>query len=216
MLNRNETAYFLHYVSYTRPLTKIKMKKSGLIPLVIILSIIWFSFYLPYIEFNDSEHKFRHDNQLIDQLENSNYWTKLMMLTLFYPLLLVIESTFWKEKKNLWKRLILIVQSILIAIGGLYVWFIMSFNIFSGSYDYKVSFYLILVYLAMGSLWNLFLGIPYFDKSIIINWTYNKLSLTKPKLHFNAVQPNIMRFESCSTQFIYIELIFISVLYYFN
>lgn len=159
------------------------MIKSGLISLFIILCLIGLSFYLPYIEYYDPEHKFRHDNQLIDQLKNSNYWSKLILLTLFYPLLLVIESTFWTGKRKLWNRFILISQAILIIIGGFYIWFIMSFNIFSGRYDYEVPFYLILTYLTLGALWNFLLGIPFFDNNNIISGTYNKLSLTKPKLH---------------------------------
>lgn len=160
------------------------MKKSGLISLVIILFIIGLSLYLPYIEFYDPEHKFRHDNQLVDQLRSSNYWSIMILLTLFYPLLLVIESTLWKGKKNLWNRLVFIAQSILIGFGGFCIWFVMSFNVFCGNYDYLLPFYLTSVYLALGVLWNLLLSIPYFDEKTLINSSYKKLSLTSPKLQF--------------------------------
>lgn len=155
------------------------MKKSGLISLTIILSIIGIFLYLPYLEFYEIEHKIRHDNQLIDHWKNSNYTIKLILITLFYPLLLVIESTFWKGKKNLWKRFILVSQSILIAIGGFFIWFIMTVHFFTGSYEFKLPYYFISGYLLVGSIWNIFLSMPFYDKYSLIIWPYDQLSLRK-------------------------------------
>jgi hypothetical protein len=57
----------------------------------------------------------------------------------------------------------------------------MSFNIFCGRWDYEFPFYLILTYLAIGVLWNLLLGFPFFDNYKTVTGIYYKLSLTKPK-----------------------------------
>ncbi len=156
------------------------MRKSGLISLVVILFIISALFYLPYIEFLAQEHKFRHDNQLLDYLYQDNFGVKLCLLTLLFPLVLMIESTFWNESRSIWKRVILVIQSALIIWGGYIVWFLMSFNIFTGMYELKAPYYLILVYLILGVVWNILLAIPYFDKKLI-SGIFNKLSLTKDK-----------------------------------
>lgn len=153
------------------------MKKSGIISLLIILSFIAVFLTLPYIEYYDPEHKFRHDNRLIHQLKHSNVSSKIVVLTLFYPLLLIIESSLWTEKRKLRKRIIFISQAILILIGGFFLWFIMSFNIFSGRWSYQLPFYLVLTYLFLGILWDFLLGIPYFDNSNIITGSFKKLSI---------------------------------------
>jgi len=157
------------------------LAKTGLIAVIIILSIIAIFFYLPYIEFLSPEHRFRHDNQLIDHFNQSNYYINLSLLTLFFPIMLVIESTFWISPRNNWNKIILIMQSALIIWGGFIIWFIMSFNIFSGKYILKIPFYLILIYLSLGAIWNVLLVIPFFNKHKLISGTFEKLSLLKPK-----------------------------------
>lgn len=139
------------------------MKKSGVISLLLILCVIVTFFYVPYIEFLEPESKTTQEDQLLDYLDGDFSVVTLCLLTMFYPVLLIMESTIWGLKKSVFHRAILVIQTLLIGYGGFIMWFLMSFNIFAGPYVYKVPFYLIVTYLIIGVIWHILLVIPYFD-----------------------------------------------------
>lgn len=155
------------------------MNKKGVIILIIFLGLIAVFLFVPYIVFhNDSLFHYK-DNQLIDHWRNDSIEIKVMLLALLYPIPLIIESTVWNSRKVLWKRFLLILQSILVFSGGFFIWFVMTFHLFTGPYDYLFVFYLIMIYLSIGIVWNLLLGIPFFDKNKQLSNSFKALSLRK-------------------------------------
>lgn len=165
------------------------MNRIGIIILIFCLGLIALFFFAPYIIFENESAMLYRDNQLIDHWKDENADFKIILLTLFYPILLIIESTLWNSRKDAWKRIILLLQSILIFSGGFFIWFVMSFHLFSGPYQYQITFYLIILYLSIGIAWNLLLAIPFFDKNKSISNSFKVLSLRKknesstPKMH---------------------------------
>ena len=155
------------------------MNIKGVIILICIVVLLALFFFAPYIIFHNESTLNYRDNQLIDLWKDENADFKIILLTLLYPFLLIIESTFWKSRNDIWKRILLILQSILIFSGGFFIWFVMSFHLFISNYDYQIVFYLIIIYLSIGIVWNLLLAIPFFDKNKWISNSFKALSLRK-------------------------------------
>ena len=155
------------------------MNIKGVIILICIVALLVLFFLAPYIIFHNESASNYRDNQLIDHWNDENVDFKIILLTLLYPFLLIIESTFWKSRNEIWKRIVLLLQSLLVFSGGFFIWFVMSFHLFSGPYDYQIVFYLIIIYLSIGIGWNLLLAIPFFDKNKWISNSFNALSLRK-------------------------------------
>jgi len=105
------------------------MKKSGLIISILLLGFICLAFYMPYLKVININNKFTRSDQLIDHLGGDTI-ERIALLTMFYPLLLIVESTFWTSINKLWKRILLFNQGLLIAAGSFLIWIIMSLHIF--------------------------------------------------------------------------------------
>lgn len=155
------------------------MKINGKIISVAVLLLIAVLLILPYIEFQSINSRSHRDNQLIDLWFSNDSFAKIILITLFYPFLLILEATYWKHINNIWKRLLFFFQSLLILYGGFIIWFIMSFHLFTGPYDYQIAFYLILIYLSIGVVWSLLLSIPYFDRFLWMKNSFKILSLKR-------------------------------------
>ncbi|MBV1924696.1 MAG: hypothetical protein KUG68_11785 [Flavobacteriaceae bacterium] len=155
------------------------MNLKGVFILLIVLSLIVLFFFAPYIVFQNQSALEYRDNQIIDHWKDENTDFRIILLALFYPILLILESTFWSTRKVIWKRILLLLQSILVFSGGFFIWFVMSFHLFTGPYEYQLVFYLIIIYLSIGIAWNLLLAIPFFDKNKKISNSFKALSLQK-------------------------------------
>lgn len=161
----------VHYISYN-------MNKSGLFLLLGFLILILSLLYLPY------RKTIVQDDQLIDSLlkfyhHDSSFYPNalnLIPLILFYPVLLILEATL---KKRIVLRLIFILQAILIGILGSGVWFIMSWCLFCSTKNLVFGYYIIMVYLILGIVWNILLAIPHFKDHKIIYGSFVRLSLLK-------------------------------------
>jgi hypothetical protein len=166
------------------------MTRTGTVSLLAALLLIACTLFIPYIRYklppNGQENEFQklsdEDDQLADAYRSAGEKEPvliLIMLPLFYPLILLLESTFWTDRKKVWKRLLLVVQGLAMIIGSYLICFIMSFRIFCPPYEYLFMYYIIPVYLLIGIVWNLLLAIPGLDGSKVISRSFERLSLKK-------------------------------------
>lgn len=166
------------------------MTRSGTISLFAAMAVIACTLFIPYIKYklppNGQENEFQklsdEDDQLADAYPSAGEKAPeliLIMLPLFYPLILLLESTLWTDRKKAWKRILLVVQGLAMIVGGYLICFIMSFRIFCPPYEYLAMYYIIPLYLLVGIVWNLLLAIPGLDGSKIISGSFEKLSLRK-------------------------------------
>lgn len=154
------------------------MNRRSLILSFLTIGIALILLFLPYIEFFEPEDKMAQEDQLIDHFNTGvlplhMYASALVFL---FPIILSIESFFWGLRRNTWSRVVLLIQAALMLWGTYVIWFVMSFNIFVGPYEFKTAFYLILAYLIIGPIWSLLLSIPLFDKNRLISTSFTRLS----------------------------------------
>ena len=153
------------------------MKISGIIYFLIFIAVFIALITVPYIEFLQPEQKFKQYDQIIDFYKKGNILTYFIFSACLFPFLFIAQSTYWKSQKN-WHKYVLISQGLLILTGGYFIWIIMSLNMFTGPYNYLVNYYIILIYVGLGSGFSISLGVKYFNSKSLLYKMFKKLSLT--------------------------------------
>jgi hypothetical protein len=102
-----------------------------------------------------------------------------VILTFCFPLILSLESTFFPKMRNHLWRTFFIIQAALLFWMTLAIWVMMVFKWFN-EIHFFITYYLVLIYLSLGVLWNLLLGIPIVEINFIQK-SFDVLSLKKKK-----------------------------------
>jgi hypothetical protein len=117
------------------------------------------------------------NENLLDQFDTPEMFTGLCVI-FFFPFLLMIEATFFPKIRTGWCRVLFLIQALALGYGTLVVLLFMVFKLFTDIQELP-AFYLILLYLSLGVLWNLLLILPDTKKLNWIQKSFEMMSFKK-------------------------------------